>query len=235
MLAGLPFAIALLAEASPAAPVDAAVRPASAGPAPVNSAPADPTPADPTPSSPANKAPVYGPVPPKPPKPPEPKPPKPVGGRLKAADRCLAARVSAAPGDILVCGQRPEYRIDPDIMAAKRAVRSGGPPKRPERMTDNSCASVGPMGCGPSAGINLIAAALTAAEMAKRLSKGQEIGSMFRTDPRPTEYQLYVEAKRLREAKEAETVVAAKVKAIKAEAASQAEAVKAKSKNSDEE
>jgi hypothetical protein len=40
--------------------------------------------------------------------------------------------------------------------------------------------------------------------MAARLSKGQEIGSMFVTDPQPTEYQLYVEAKKRREAKEAE-------------------------------
>lgn len=223
MLAGLSFAIALLAETSIAAPADAAAIPAAA-----SSAPADPATvaAAPVPSAPANKTPAYGPVPPKPPpKPPEPKAPKMVGGRVKAADRCLPPPASAAQGDILVCGQRPEYRIDPDIVEAKRAVRSGGRPRRPERMKDNSCASVGPMGCGPPAGINLIAAAMTAAEMAKRLSKGQEIGSMFVTDPQSTEYQLYVEAKRLREVKEAEAALAAKVKAA---AAGKAQAVNAK-------
>jgi hypothetical protein len=62
--------------------------------------------------------------------------------------------------------------------------------------------------------INLLAAAATAAEMADRLSKGQEIGSMFVTDPQPSEYQLYLEAKKEREAKEA-------AKAAKAKAAAQ--------------
>jgi hypothetical protein len=65
--------------------------------------------------------------------------------------------------------------------------------------------------------INLIAAAATAAEMAARLSKGQEIGSMFVTDPHPSEYQLYLEAKAEREAKEAEAK--AKATAAKAKAA----------------
>src|SRR5438045_1319408 len=53
-----------------------------------------------------------------------------------------------------------------------------------------------------------------AAEMAARLSKGQEIGSMFVTDPHPSEYQLYLAAKAEREAKEAE----AKAKALAAKA-----------------
>ena len=55
-----------------------------------------------------------------------------------------------------------------------------------------------------TAGINILAAAATAAEMAKRLSAGQEIGSMFETDPHPSEYQLYLAAKARREAAEAE-------------------------------
>jgi hypothetical protein len=63
-----------------------------------------------------------------------------------------------------------------------------------------------------SAGINLIGVALTAAQMAERLAKGQEIGSMFVTDPHPSEYQLYVEAKKRREAKEEEKAAAKKAK-----------------------
>ena len=49
--------------------------------------------------------------------------------------------------------------------------------------------------------------------MAKRLAEGKEIGSMFVTDPHPSEYQLYQEAKREREAKEAEAKLAAAKKA----------------------
>ena len=105
-------------------------------------------------------------------------------------------------------------------MEAKREMRSGGRPKRPDRLKDTSCETVGPAGCiGAGAGINLIGAALTAAEMAARLSRGQEIGSMFVTDPQPTEYQLYQEAKQRREAKEAAAAAAAKAKAKVAPAA----------------
>jgi hypothetical protein len=144
-------------------------------------------------------------------------PPKPPPTELqtKAAGRCPTLPATAQPGEIVVCGQKPEgYRLDPDVMEAKREMRGGGRPKRPDRMKDTSCAVVGPAGCiGAGAGINLIGAALTAAEMAARLAKGQEIGSMFVTDPQPTEYQLYQEAKRAREAKEAEAAAAAKAKA----------------------
>ena len=67
-----------------------------------------------------------------------------------------------------------------------------------------------------SAGINLIGVALTAAQMAERLAKGKEIGSMFVTDPHPSEYQLYVEAKKRREAEEEEKAAAKKAREKKA-------------------
>lgn len=132
-------------------------------------------------------------------------------GETKAANRCPTLP-NAQPGEIVVCAERPQgYRLDPDLLEANRAKRSGRP-KRPERMRDTSCASVGPMGCmGAGAGINLLGAALTAAEMAARLATGKEIGSLFKTTPEPTDYQRYVEAKREREAEEA----AAKAKAVK--------------------
>jgi S-ribosylhomocysteine lyase LuxS involved in autoinducer biosynthesis len=85
--------------------------------------------------------------------------------------------------------------------------------KRPENFVHNDCATVGPMGCRGGPYINLIAAAATAAEMAKRLSEGKEIGSMFQTTPEPTEYELYKAAKARREAKEAAAAAAAKAKA----------------------
>lgn len=117
-------------------------------------------------------------------------------------------------GQIVICAPRPQgYRLNPDVMEAKREKRSGGPPKPPEyRTKDNSCQVVGPMGCF-NAGVNLLAAAATAAEMAKRVAEGKEIGSMFVTDPHPDEYHLYLMAKARREAREAEEAAAAKAKA----------------------
>ena len=147
-------------------------------------------------------------------------------GQARPPDHCPTLP-NAQPGEIVVCGERPQgYRLDPDVMEASRGKRGGGRLKRPERYRDTSCASVGPAGCiGAGAGINLIGAALTAAEMAARLAKGQPIGGMFVTDPQPTEYQLYVEAKRARDAREAEAAVTAKVaaKAAAAKAATGAE------------
>ncbi len=130
----------------------------------------------------------------------------------RAADGCQRTWPNAETLEIVVCAERPKgYRIDPDLLAVKKMKRSGGRPSRPNAagVRDTSACAVGPQGC-PSAGINLIAAALTAAEMASRLAKGQEIGSMFITDPQPSEYQLYVAAKAAREAKEAEKAAKAK-------------------------
>ena len=197
MLAGLPLAIALIADVGGAAP-------------------------------------AYGPSPPPPPAKTAPKAPAKVAETdFKAASRCPTLPATAQPGEIIVCGQKPEgYRLDPDVMAAKReAHRGGNRPKRPDRMVDRSCAVVGAAGCiGAYPGINLLGAAMTAAEIAARLAKGQEIGSIFITDPQQSEYQLYVEAKRDREAKEAEAAAhkAAKAKAAAAVSAVQAEGVQAK-------
>jgi len=182
MPAGLPVAIALLAQSASAALATAS-----------NPAPAQAV------------KPIYGPVAPVPPK------PKPV----VAPKPDPACQNQQREREIVVCAQRPQgYRLNPDVIAAKRAMRSAGRPTRPGpiAMKDNSCATVGPAGCF-NAGINLIAAALTAAEMAKRIAQGKEIGSMFITDPHPTEYQLYLEAKHRREAQEAEAAAAAKAKA----------------------
>jgi hypothetical protein len=121
---------------------------------------------------------------------------------------------------IVVCAIRPQgYRIDKDVLEARRLKKQGdaGRPHNPhETFADHSCATVGPMGCRGGPTINLLAAAATAAEMASRLSKGQEVGSLFVTDPHPSEYQLYVAAKKEREAKEVEKAAAAKAKAASA-------------------
>jgi hypothetical protein len=105
---------------------------------------------------------------------------------------------------IVICTERPQgYRLNPDVMEAKRLKRNPGPPVRPGGRAIPDCTNVGPQPC-QTAGINLIGAALTAAQMAERLAKGQEIGSMFQTDPTMSEYQLYQVAKARREAEEAQ-------------------------------
>lgn len=138
----------------------------------------------------------------------------------KQSDACANADKSGDQRTIVICAQRPNgYRLNPDVMEAKREIRSGGPPP-PRRGVRPDCATVGPAGCF-NAGINLIAAAITAVTMAERAVKGQNVGQMFITDPHPDEYHLYLEAKQRREQREAEAAAAAKAKADAAAAAAQ--------------
>ena len=117
---------------------------------------------------------------------------------------------------IVICTERPQgYRLNPDVMEAKRETRSPGQPVRPGGKVIPDCTAVGPAPC-TSAGINLLGAALTAAEMAKRAASGEEIGSMFVTDPHPTEYQLYQMAKARREAEEEQKAALERQKATRA-------------------
>lgn len=137
-------------------------------------------------------------------------------------DEC--AEPSTDTREILVCAQRPQgYRLNPDVMEAKRELRSGGQPKRPPGTTViPDSPAVGPFAGYGTAAVNLLAVGLTAAQMAKRLAEGKEIGSMFKTDPHPSEYQLYQMAKARREAREqaeAEARAAAKGKAVAGQAA----------------
>jgi len=133
-------------------------------------------------------------------------------------DGCTNPAPTADTQQIVICAPKSDgYRLNPDIMAAKRAMRSGGPLRRPENFKTYPCQSVGPAPC-LSPGVNLISAALTAAEMAKRVAQGKEVGSMFVTDPHPDEYHLYLAAKARREAREADDALA-KAKKAKADAA----------------
>jgi hypothetical protein len=130
------------------------------------------------------------------------------------ADSCKRSWPNLETGEIVVCAERPQgYRINADIMKAQKMKRVAGRPSRAAAagVKDTSACAVGPhpMGC-QSAGINIIGAALTAVEMASRLARGEEIGSMFVTNPEPDEYQLYVAAKAAREAEEAAKAAKAK-------------------------
>ena len=151
-------------------------------------------------------------------------PPAPKPKATEAASACAAPPVDMDKGEIFVCAPRPEgYRIDPDVLKASKQARNRTKPKRPERLVDTSCATVGPHGC-MSTGIDLLNAAFVAAQMAQKAISGGNVGQMFVTDPQLSEYELYQLAKAEREAKEAEQATAAKVKAIKEEAAANAEA-----------
>lgn len=146
-----------------------------------------------------------------------------------AAEQALKAARQECPADnhdpnsreIVICAERQDgYRLNPDIMEARREVRrSPGRPKTPiEKGEIDNCA-VGPFPC-QTAGIDLIAAGITAATMAARLAQGKEIGSMFVTDPHPDEYHLYLMAKSRREAEEAQAAAQrAKAKAAAESAA----------------
>ena len=159
--------------------------------------------------------PSYGPAAPAPAAPKEP------AKTASTADACKTPVPSPDSREIVVCAIKPQgYRLNPDVMKAKREARSGGRPVRPGQVpSGNNCATVGPMGCRGAPTVNFIAVAAVAAEISERLAKGQEVGSIFETDPHPSEYQLYIEAKKEREAKEAEK---ARVAAQKARAAAQA-------------
>jgi hypothetical protein len=138
-----------------------------------------------------------------------------------AVEPCRTDYPKEGEQEIVICVERQQgYRLDPDVMEAGRQAKRNKS-KRPERFADRSCESVGGHGCG-TAGINLLAAALTAAEMAKRAATGGNVGEMFITDPQPDEYQLYLQAKRDREAKRA-----AEAARLKAEAEVRAKAAEA--------
>jgi len=150
----------------------------------------------------------YGPV--------VPAPPKPKVKPVAATEACKPTETKDVKDDtreIVVCAQKVEgFRIDPDVLKAQR-IKKKNKARGPERLVDNSCASVGPMGCRGGAGINLVAAAITAATMLQRAASGGNVGEMFVTDPQPDEYKLYMQAKREREAAELEAAEKAKAKA----------------------
>jgi hypothetical protein len=201
MVSGMPVAFLMAVAAQPPASPSPAVQPPAVQ-SPAVQPPAAPPPAVAAPSA----APAYGPSLPTPRKP----PPK------AAVAQCLPRTSEGNPPEIVVCAPQG-YRLDPDVMEAKREIRSGGRPHNPhEAFRNNDCATIGPMGCRGGAGINLVAAAITAATMIQKALSGGNVGEMFVTDPQPDEYQLYVEAKHAREAKEAEQAAAAKAKAAAA-------------------
>ncbi len=166
---------------------------------------------------PTNAQQPYGPTPAS-----APAPAAPAAAPVTEAQRECTTPTAPDPNsrDIVVCAVRPNgYRLDPDVLAARRLKKKGESvrPRNPhENVANHDCATIGPMGCRGQPTIDLFTAATALATMSERLAKGQEIGSMFQTEPTSSEYQLYLEAKKERE--EAETDKAAKAKAAAAKA-----------------
>jgi hypothetical protein len=130
-----------------------------------------------------------------------------------APDGCRNALTGADSRTIIVCAEKPQgYRIDPDVIKARREAHNrAARPKPAETMKENTCATVGPMGCR-GGGIDVVSAGLVAAQMLARAAKGENVGQMFVTNPQQSEYELYQQARKDREAKDAEAA-AAKVRA----------------------
>jgi hypothetical protein len=140
--------------------------------------------------------------------PPAPKPAPTEASAAAGMRECMAANADPKATQIVVCAPRPQgYRIDPDVLAARRMKKKGDPgqPRNPhETFADHSCATVGPMGCRGGPGFDVVTAAATAVTMVQKAVKGENVGKELVTDPQQNEYQLYLTARAEREAKEAE-------------------------------
>ncbi len=157
-------------------------------------------------------APIGPPAPPK-------RKPKPV---VDADSGTCKTALPTEPGEIVVCAVKPQgYRIDPDILQAGREKRNRRRPKPPDRMADKSCQVVGPMGCRGEATVNVVQATLAAATMLKKAVNGENVGKMFVTRPEPSEYELYLEAKRGRQAREEEEAAMAAASEVRSSASSE--------------
>lgn len=136
----------------------------------------------------------------------------PLTAETASDDDCKdAARDSADTRTIVVCAQRPQgYRLNPDVMAAKRIKRGGrgAAPKPSETFKQDSCATVGPMGCRGQGVIDIPSAAIAAVQMVAKAVQGEDVGKMFETDKQLTEYEAYLLAKAQREAQEEEEAAA---------------------------
>lgn len=171
---------------------------------------------------------TYGPPDPPPPKP----PPVPVQASTTEPQRPCPAQTDSDSTTIIVCAPKPEgYRLPPDIVEAQKLKKKGQAPqpRNPhESFANHDCVSIGPMGCRGTPTIDMIAVAATAAKIGDRLAKGQEVGSVFVTNPQTSDYGYFQQAKKEREDRER----AAAAKAVKDAAEAKLAAAKAAQENS---
>ena len=144
-----------------------------------------------------------------------PPPPTPVDNRGKAAAEPCQSPESR---DIVVCAQRKQgLRLDPDVAEARRTADAASrSTTAPTPTAQASCSSL-PQGCGTGlAGLDLLNVAVVVATTAVKAAKGEDWKKVLRTGG-PDEYQLYLQAKQEREAREQEVRDAAAIKSVKAQ------------------
>jgi hypothetical protein len=143
-----------------------------------------------------------------------------------------AAPTSAAPDaacqsrdakDIVVCAQRSQpYRVDPAVNEAGRQLEAKSRSATVATPPAQAICATQPEGCGNSlASLDLLNVAIVAATAGVRAATGKDWTKAFKTGG-PDEYQLYQEAKRRREAEDAERAAArfrAKARGAEPEAA----------------
>ena len=129
-----------------------------------------------------------------------------------ADDACT----STDPREIVVCAQKKQgYRLDPSIMDARQeADRSSRSASAKVPAAQASCSTL-PTGCGTGLeGLDLLNVAVVVGTAAVRAGKGDDWLKAFRTGG-PSEYQLYLQAKQRREARQAERAAASKAQKVR--------------------
>jgi hypothetical protein len=111
--------------------------------------------------------------------------------------------------DIVVCAQRRQgYRLDPSVSEARQEAQSSSRSAGAARPAAQAACAASPMGCGTGLeSLDLVNVALVLGTMAVRAAKGEDWAKAFRTGG-PDEYQLYLQAKQRRAARDAERAAA---------------------------
>ena len=116
--------------------------------------------------------------------------------------------------EVVVCAQqRRAFRLDPDVSRAGRQAQDNSRSATSAVPAAQASCAASPAGCGTGLeSLDLINVALVVGTAAVRAAKGDDWKRAFKTGV-PDEYQLYLQAKRLREAHEAERASLAVAKA----------------------
>ncbi len=105
--------------------------------------------------------------------------------------------------DIVVCAQRnQEYRLDPSVMDAEQEAKSASRSASAPMPAAQAICSSQPTGCGTGLeGLDLANAAVVIGTAAIKAARGEDWTRPFKTGG-SDEYQLYLQAKQRREARE---------------------------------
>ena len=117
----------------------------------------------------------------------------------------------------MVCAQRKQgLRIDTDVVDARRQTDQNARSATATMPAAQANCAATPQGCGTGlAGLDLANVALVVATTAVKAAKGEDWTKVLKPGG-PDEYQLYLQAKQEREAREQEAKDAASINAVKA-------------------